>query len=91
IGYRVDFCEPDTSWKLDPYELEKRNKHGVPQEKITQMLDRFSSPVSIDIVMSSQEPPHAPAANYWGKTMYRYHSNSSDNQQSNSECGDVRV
>ncbi|XP_018520812.1 NEDD4-binding protein 2-like 2 isoform X2 [Lates calcarifer] len=57
-GYRVDFCEPDTSWKLDPYELEKRNKHGVPQEKITQMLDRFSSPVSIDIVMSSQEPPH---------------------------------
>lgn len=22
-GYRVDFCEPDTSWKYDPYELEK--------------------------------------------------------------------
>uniref|UniRef100_A0A8C9YUW6 NEDD4 binding protein 2-like 2 n=1 Tax=Sander lucioperca TaxID=283035 RepID=A0A8C9YUW6_SANLU len=21
-GYKVDFCEPDTSWKFDPYELE---------------------------------------------------------------------
>ncbi|XP_041659710.1 NEDD4-binding protein 2-like 2 [Cheilinus undulatus] len=57
-GYRVDFCEPDTSWKFDPCELEKRNKHGVNQEKIAQMMDRFSSPVSIDIVMSSQEPQH---------------------------------
>ncbi|XP_032358559.1 NEDD4-binding protein 2-like 2 [Etheostoma spectabile] len=57
-GYKVDFCEPDTSWKFDPYELEKRNKHGVPQEKIGQMMDRFSFPISVDIVMSSQEPPH---------------------------------
>nr|XP_046245559.1 NEDD4-binding protein 2-like 2 isoform X2 [Scatophagus argus] len=57
-GYRVDFCEPDTSWKFDPYELEKRNKHGVPQEKIAQMMDRFSFPISVDIVMSSQEPLH---------------------------------
>ncbi|KAM6987405.1 uncharacterized protein n4bp2l2 [Tautogolabrus adspersus] len=57
-GYKVDFCEPDTSWKFDPYELEKRNKHGVPQEKIAQMMDRFSFPISIDIVMSSQEPHH---------------------------------
>ncbi|KAM9359361.1 uncharacterized protein n4bp2l2 [Symphorus nematophorus] len=57
-GYKVDFCEPDTSWKFDPYELEKRNKHGVPQEKIAQMMDRFSFPISVDIVMSSQEPLH---------------------------------
>ncbi|XP_041849799.1 NEDD4-binding protein 2-like 2 [Melanotaenia boesemani] len=57
-GYKVDFCEPDTRWKFDPYELEKRNKHSVPQDKIAQMMDRFSFPISIDIVMSSQEPPH---------------------------------
>lgn len=57
-GYKVDFCEPDTSWKFDPHELEKRNKHGVSQEKIAQMMDNFSFPISIDIVMSSQEPPH---------------------------------
>lgn len=36
----------------------RRNKHGVPQEKIAQMLDRFSFPISVDIVMSSQEPLH---------------------------------
>ncbi|KAF6724885.1 NEDD4-binding protein 2-like 2 [Oryzias melastigma] len=57
-GYKVDFCEPDTSWKFDPYELEKRNKHGVNREKIAQMMDRFCFPISIDIVMNSQEPPH---------------------------------
>lgn len=57
-GYKVDFREPDTSWKFNPYELERRNKHGVPQEKIAQMMDRFSSPISVDIVMTSKEPPH---------------------------------
>lgn len=57
-GYRVDFCEPDTSWKFDPSELAKRNTHHVHQEKIAQMMDRFSFPISVDIVLSSQEPPH---------------------------------
>ncbi|XP_047449224.1 NEDD4-binding protein 2-like 2 [Mugil cephalus] len=57
-GYKVEFCEPDTRWKFDPYELEKRNKQGVPQEKIAQMLDRFSFPISVDIVMNSPDPPH---------------------------------
>ncbi|XP_014847971.1 PREDICTED: NEDD4-binding protein 2-like 2 [Poecilia mexicana] len=57
-GYKVDFYEPDTSWKFDPCELEKRNKHGVPQDKIAQMMDRFSFPISVDIVMNSHEPAH---------------------------------
>lgn len=57
-GYRVDFCEPNTSWKFNPYELQERNKHGVPLEKIARMLDRFSSSISVDVIMSSQEPPH---------------------------------
>ncbi|KAK1169509.1 hypothetical protein AOXY_G8307 [Acipenser oxyrinchus oxyrinchus] len=57
-GYRVEFHEPDTSWKFDPVELEKRNKHGVPQEKIAQMLERFEHPMSIDIVLNSQEPSY---------------------------------
>lgn len=30
-GYRVDFCEPDTSWKFDPYELEKYDYSGIIQ------------------------------------------------------------
>uniref|UniRef100_A0A8C3R274 NEDD4-binding protein 2-like 2 n=1 Tax=Cyanoderma ruficeps TaxID=181631 RepID=A0A8C3R274_9PASS len=57
-GYRVEFHEPDTWWKFDPEELEKRNKHGVTREKIAQMLERYEYQVSIPIVMSSVVPPH---------------------------------
>ncbi|XP_076831895.1 uncharacterized protein n4bp2l2 isoform X2 [Brachyhypopomus gauderio] len=58
IGYRVEFVEPDTSWKCDSAQLEKRNKHGVPRETIAKMLDRFELPMTVDIVMNSREPPH---------------------------------
>ncbi|XP_066555836.1 uncharacterized protein LOC136746884 isoform X2 [Amia ocellicauda] len=61
-GYRVEFHEPDTSWKSDPSELEKRNKHKVPQEKIAQMLERFEQPMTLDIVLNSQEPSHKASA-----------------------------
>ncbi|XP_054020572.1 uncharacterized protein LOC104306106 isoform X2 [Dryobates pubescens] len=57
-GYRVEFHEPDTWWKFDPEELEKRNKHGVTREKIAQMLERYEYPISIPIVMNSVVPPH---------------------------------
>ncbi|XP_064297115.1 NEDD4-binding protein 2-like 2 isoform X2 [Phalacrocorax carbo] len=57
-GYRVEFHEPDTWWKFDPEELEKRNKHGVTREKIAQMLERYEYQISIPIVMNSVIPPH---------------------------------
>ncbi|XP_049502737.1 uncharacterized protein LOC125933691 isoform X1 [Panthera uncia] len=57
-GYRVEFHEPETWWKFDPEELEKRNKHGVSRKKIAQMLDRYEYEMSISIVMNSVEPPH---------------------------------
>ncbi|XP_068786197.1 uncharacterized protein [Struthio camelus] len=57
-GYRVEFREPDTWWKFDPEELEKRNKHGVTREKIAQMLERYEYQISIPIVMNSVVPPH---------------------------------
>uniref|UniRef100_A0A4W5PD08 NEDD4 binding protein 2-like 2 n=1 Tax=Hucho hucho TaxID=62062 RepID=A0A4W5PD08_9TELE len=55
-GYSINFHEPHTSWKFDPVELEKRNKHSVSREKIGKMLERFELPMSLDIVMNSQEP-----------------------------------
>lgn len=55
-GYRVEFHEPETWWKFDPEELEKRNKHGVSRKKIAQMLDRYEFQMSISIVMNSVEP-----------------------------------
>ncbi|KFW12353.1 NEDD4-binding protein 2-like 2 [Fulmarus glacialis] len=57
-GYKVEFHEPDTWWKFDPEELEKRNKHGVTREKIAQMLERYEYQISIPIVMNSVVPPH---------------------------------
>ncbi|KAF4086416.1 hypothetical protein AMELA_G00106010 [Ameiurus melas] len=63
-GYRVEFVEPDTSWKRDPVELEKRNHHGVSRETIANMLDRFELPVSVDIVMNSREPSHKRQENH---------------------------
>lgn len=47
-----------SNWSFFFLSLSRRNKHGVPQEKIARMLDRFSFPISVDIVMNSQEPPH---------------------------------
>ncbi|XP_036893133.1 NEDD4-binding protein 2-like 2 isoform X4 [Sturnira hondurensis] len=60
-GYRVEFHEPDTWWKFDPEELEKRNKHGVSRKKIAQMLDHYEYQMSISIVMNSVEPVHKSA------------------------------
>ncbi|NXD12261.1 N42L2 protein, partial [Nothocercus nigrocapillus] len=57
-GYRVEFREPDTWWKFNPEELEKRTKHGVSREKIAQMLERYEYQISIPIVMNSVVPPH---------------------------------
>ncbi|XP_029139846.1 uncharacterized protein LOC107286820 [Protobothrops mucrosquamatus] len=57
-GYHVEFHEPDTWWKFNPEELEKRNKHGVSREKIVQMLERYEYQISIPIVMNSVLPFH---------------------------------
>ncbi|XP_028582306.2 uncharacterized protein LOC114595786 isoform X2 [Podarcis muralis] len=57
-GYRIEFHEPDTWWKFDPEELEKRNEHGVNREKIVQMLERYEYQISIPIVMNSVLPFH---------------------------------
>ncbi|XP_026874025.2 NEDD4-binding protein 2-like 2 isoform X1 [Electrophorus electricus] len=58
MGYRVEFVEPDTSWKCDPDQLERRTKHGVPRETIQKMLSLFELPMTVDIVMNSCESPH---------------------------------
>ncbi|KAM4702490.1 NEDD4-binding protein 2-like 2 [Discoglossus pictus] len=71
-GYIVDFLEPDTWWKLDPLELEKRNKHGVPREKISQMLERYEYDMTIPVVMNSVEPPHKSAKRHHHQTRQRW-------------------
>ncbi|XP_068123152.1 YLP motif-containing protein 1-like [Hyperolius riggenbachi] len=56
--YEVEFLEPDTWWKLDPRELEKRNTHKVSEKKISQMLKRYEYGMTVGTVMNSVEPRH---------------------------------
>ncbi|KAG8452808.1 hypothetical protein GDO86_004556 [Hymenochirus boettgeri] len=87
-GYLVEFLEPDNWWKLKPHELAKRNKHGVPHEKISQMLERYECAMSVPIVMNSVEPPHRNANIRLPHPRYRWqasldslhHSKSFDNR-----------
>ncbi|XP_029997074.1 NEDD4-binding protein 2 isoform X2 [Sphaeramia orbicularis] len=55
-NYKVLFREPDTWWKNKPRELERRNMHNVPAEKIRRMLNAYERFVTIQSIMGSQMP-----------------------------------
>ncbi|KAM4044664.1 NEDD4-binding protein 2-like 2 isoform 2-T2 [Anomaloglossus baeobatrachus] len=83
-GYDVEFLEPDTWWKQDAQELEKRNTHRVPRDKISQMLERYEHDMTVPVVMNSVEPrrvrsnrppPEAPPR--WGASVDCSHNSSS--------------
>jgi predicted kinase len=47
-GYEIELKEPDTSWRFDAKELAKKNTHGVPEEAIKRMIDRYQHDLSVD-------------------------------------------
>lgn len=55
-GYRVDVQQPQTPWRFDAAELARRNTHGVPQEAIQKMIDRWDDDFSTDAIMKSKAP-----------------------------------
>ncbi|KAK7081973.1 hypothetical protein SK128_023028 [Halocaridina rubra] len=52
-GYDVDILEPESSWKFTPRDLAKKNIHGVPKQKIKEMLDRYDFNLTIDQLLKS--------------------------------------
>lgn len=42
-GYEVDILEPETNWKFSPKELARKNVHGVPKYKISEMKEHYDS------------------------------------------------
>ncbi|NXX39483.1 N4BP2 protein, partial [Tricholaema leucomelas] len=60
--YKVMFREPDTWWKFKPKELEKRNIHGVPKEKIKRMLERYERCLSVSSILNSSVPDKSETA-----------------------------
>jgi len=55
-GYKVEVKEPNTPWKLNPVELAKRNKHGVPQDVIEKKLQQWDKDVSLENILQSKMP-----------------------------------
>jgi predicted kinase len=55
-GYKVEVREPTTPWKFDPVELAKRNKHGVPQEKIEEKIEEWDTDISLENILQSKMP-----------------------------------
>ena len=53
-GYRVQFVEPDTSWRYDPDQLSLRNSHGVPLDSIKRMLKRFQKNPTVESVLGKK-------------------------------------
>lgn len=43
FDYKIEFREPDTTWKYDVEECYKRNSHGVPYATILKMYQKFES------------------------------------------------
>nr|XP_014349577.1 PREDICTED: NEDD4-binding protein 2-like 1 isoform X2 [Latimeria chalumnae] len=54
--YEVTFREPDTYWKFNTRELERKNTHNVPREKIERMKEQYTCDISIDDVLDSEDP-----------------------------------
>ena len=55
-GYKVEYLEPNTPWKFDVDELVKRNTHGLTQEGIQKMLERWDSDFTTEDVLNSKAP-----------------------------------
>ncbi|XP_039920097.1 NEDD4-binding protein 2 [Hirundo rustica] len=62
--YKVMFREPDTWWKFNPKELERRNIHGVSKEKIKRMLERYERCLTVRCILDSSVPDKSEAAGW---------------------------
>lgn len=55
-GYEVVFVESQTSWAKDPVECAKRCTHGVPEDRIKAMLDRWEEPLTVERCLNAKAP-----------------------------------
>ncbi|EFA12880.1 NEDD4-binding protein 2 isoform X2 [Tribolium castaneum] len=63
-GYLIEILEPDTWWCFNDKELARRNSHGVPRNKIKDMLDRYDKNITTQKLLCAysltykfQKPP----------------------------------
>lgn len=53
-GYEVDIQTSDTDWACDARQCSKKNSHGVPEDKIQQMLDNFEKYTSLEDILKAE-------------------------------------
>lgn len=61
-GYHILFVEPKTSWAKNPRKLARKNRHGVPREKIKEMLARWEDDFTIPAIINSQKQDNRPGS-----------------------------
>lgn len=50
-GYNIQLLEPTTDWKFKPKQLALKNSHGVPKQKIEQMLERYERNLTVESLL----------------------------------------
>jgi len=55
-GYEVEFVESNSPWARDAVECARRNTHGVPLDKIIQMLQGFEPDPSLQSCLTAKAP-----------------------------------
>ncbi|XP_046984965.1 uncharacterized protein LOC124555179 isoform X1 [Schistocerca americana] len=46
-GYRIEFLEPNTYWRYFVAECARRNTHGVPIQRVADMMHRFDRSITV--------------------------------------------
>ena len=54
-GYDVEIAEPNTEWRFDVNELDKRNTHNVPREVIERKVNEYVHDVTVEDIMSGED------------------------------------
>uniref|UniRef100_A0A8C4QGQ8 CUE domain-containing protein n=1 Tax=Eptatretus burgeri TaxID=7764 RepID=A0A8C4QGQ8_EPTBU len=52
-NYSIMFLEPDTPWKFNPKQLERKNSHGISKERINRMMAHYEHQVDVEKILSS--------------------------------------
>lgn len=55
-GYEVEFVESNSPWARDAMECARRNRHGVPLDKIIQMLQGYEPGATLESCLSAKAP-----------------------------------
>lgn len=56
-NYHVEIMEPDTPWKFKEKELAKRTLHGVPEDQIRRMLERYEHNLTVAAIFNTTKKP----------------------------------